>query len=652
MWRSDAWRGNRYSEEPREIAFVMRGLSDYFGSALDDRSYAVTFEPLADTLGATDVIGHRVILNPAILNGKRAPFDGRDVDEMMSVAAHEAGHALMAAPGDQVYDPWNARVTAKAGALAALAVNLIEDMMIDGKPYAHHNRGLAELTAALRVEQASEQTAIGLAIWKATDRVLSPEDLLKLWGVMRLHGAKLPAIGGRAEAIRIVNRLDPIADRVERFPGFNDQTGISARSKAVDDVLEILTQYTPDKPTPKPQGEQGEPGDEEEEGEQGEPGEGEGGKPGKGSGKGEQGEGKAEGGSGSGKPGEGEPDNGGADGQGEGSGEQGEPGKGDAQGEQGEGGKASGTPGQGVGSGAGDAKAKAKPINGSTADIPDACPNHGAVDAAHDAKSKAGRALWREVKREAEAIEATRPVQGKSVMAPYVDKRMTKAIAASFDRLASEPDRGRRVDRGKIDKRRLPYAGHRDDVFTALNSVTISGQVVMLIDLSGSMNGYDRLVKSIAASVYVALQRTEVKVSIYSYGQGGVPGQAAKLADARKVYGAFDMAVASGGTPTAHGFRAVLKSEKPGRGENMIIHVTDGGAEGGPSVAGAAMDQAIDAGWHVVNVFVGFDQRASYRNMTRAIGTHITKFDELPGVIEEAIEGIVKSAKSKAQRNR
>lgn len=241
---SDLWRGQRHEHLPREIAYVTRAISDYFGSACRDRSFRVTWQPFDMAPGATDTQSKRVIFATGLLDGMSAPFTGTDVDTLAGIAAHESGHVLIAqahGAGTQWHnDP-----------LAALVRNLIEDMAIDADPMLRHNRELGTLTANVRDTLRDKRNGDGLTqrdmirgYWKHGANPSPAIELARMWGCAALFRCREVLSGegvARDMDCATLAALWPIADRImgSRY-SLTDQSFGTSLDNATRDALRIL----------------------------------------------------------------------------------------------------------------------------------------------------------------------------------------------------------------------------------------------------------------------------------------------------------------------------------------------------------------------------------------------------------------------------
>lgn len=592
MARSNIWRSSRFKDKAREVAAVTRGISDYFGSAARDRDYRVTWAPIANTYGGTDVRHKRVILNPALLDkvSPEAPFSDEAVDLMQGVAAHEAGHAVIAAThsSERHYD--------------GMIGNVVEDLMIDRGAFRHYNPGLAVETLALRDYMATEELVAIDKFWRDNPEVCQPQQLLNLWACSRLFGEYLADLPNRKHERQYVILLDVVADGLIAFDDFTGHSAQNARVAAIRDINAILAEYksiTPES-APEPDEDEGEDGDE--------------------------GEGTITAAHTPDDYEKGDEDaNDTSDGDGEG--DESAPTPADEPAKSPKGGKAS----------------KGPTREDWDASVPDVCPGITDATVAPDSDTL-DPDFWREVARELELLDIARPrVTGKVHMARYTDKRTVAGVRSAYAALASEPTPQRHHDNGRIDRHRLAFATARDDVFTRQRDKALSGKVVIILDLSGSTRGYEPLIKSSAASVYEALAKTALDVWVYGYGNPNV----FQMATPKKVFPAFENINAGGGTPTTEAFAAALAEVKPRSGEsNVIIHVTDGVAGDVPSAI-AQMDKARRAGWKVLNIGIG----SSGANLPYAKASDsqqsIESYTKLPTLLAAAVKDIVRGHKRK-----
>lgn len=669
MAKSDVWRFNRYEDKARDLAHITAGISSYLGSAANDRSYRVTWGSIAGTYGGTDITHKRVILAPVLLDkveartgNSEAPYSGEAVDIMQGVAAHEAGHITLT------------KVTEQKPEDDGIVGNIVEDMMIDGPAYRAHNPGLGKLTHDLR-EYMSDDPDDGVPgldkFWRHGPTPCSAENLLRVWAVGRLYGHRLARVTRRDFEAPYVEMLDRVADRLYTLDSFTDYVAVAARNDSVRDINAILARYAEDEKTqPREPGEDGEERDEDE-------GDGDG----EGSGSGKSGKGKGKGktskGSGSGPSSDAtdrlnseDEDGGDEDGDGDDEGDDGDEADADADADD----SASGTdpgdenglsndaPDARNGSESGDSRGEAgdadsdapggkkggkassrkAPADWDKLGKPEVCMNHdhrGGAAFPHDIDDDDN--FWKDVQHELAVLDIAKPgVTGKVHLAAYTDKRTVAGVRRAYQRLASEPVRQAHHDSGRVNKRALGSAMTRDDVFTRLRDKKLDGNVVLILDLSGSVQGHVATVKACAASVYEALGATDLRCHVYSYGKPNV----AKLADPRKVYPAFANIDAGGGTPTSGAFVAVLKEVRARGASNVIIHITDGVADNVPAAC-AVMEQARKTGWKVINVGVGGSgSRLPYRSVSDSV-QYVQDYTELPKLMTAAIGDIVQSHK-------
>ena len=582
----------------REIANVTHGIGTYVGTAANDRSVRVTWAPIAGTYGMTETRTKKVTLNPSLLTKHcpTAPFTGAAVDIMQGVAAHEAGHVVLAA----------AHGTGHAGMIG----NVVEDLMIDGPAFSAYNPGLAELTANLRVNMAVEEMPMLDKTWREAPSPATRDGLLNVWACCRLYGHRLPVLDNRKAERRAVGLLDVVADSLQTLADFTGYRAEQARHDAIRDINAVLDEYAaqnpqPPKPEPEPEdaddeddedgddGAKGETGDEEEEGD--------------------------------------EPGSGNGEGDSEGDDESNSTDKADAGDEPGDAAEA------GTGNGAG--KATDAPNAPGWDEAPNPCPNK----CGDDAVSEADAQLWNEVAEEMKNLDIARPndAASKVRLAAFTNKATVQGVKAAFAALASEPVRARHNDSGRIDRRALPHTMYRDDSFSRNRDRALTGQLVLILDLSGSMSSNVNTVKASAASVYEAMQNSGVKVWVYSYGNPEV----AQLATPTKVAQAFVNIGSGGGTPTAEAFAAVLKDVRTRSGEtNVIIHITDGVAGNVPNAI-EQMAAAQKQGWKVLNIGVGSSGRTlPYEKVSDAL-SFIKDFTKLPKLLATAVKDIMRAHK-------
>lgn len=672
MARSNIWRATRFSDKAREVATVTRGISDYFGSAAQDRDYRVTWAPIANTYGGTDIKHKRVILNPALLDklSPEAPFTDEAVDTMQGVAAHEAGHAVIAAThGRDGYD--------------GMVGNVVEDIMIDRGAFRHFNPGLAQETLALRDFMATNDTNEDgtpgglIAIdkfWRENPEVAQPPQLLNLWACSRLYGSRLPDLPNRKHERRYVTLLDVVADGLVALDDFTGYSAQAARIQAITDINAILAEYKSITPPPAPEAapeadeDEGDEGEDEDEGQNGlgsespEGDEDESDEDGDGDpGEGEEGEGETAIGHtpddyekddsdeapGKGSKADAEDDderiNDEAD-EVPGDGDEDADEDSDGEGEGDEGDESSDKPADKPAKSPKGGKASKAPTRDDwDASIPDVCPGlHEETVAADSETSDPG--FWQDVAKELELLDIARPrVTGKVHMARYTDKRTVAGVRSAYAALASEPTPQHHHDSGRVDRHRLAFATHREDVFSRQRDKALTGKVVIILDLSGSTRGYEPLIKSSAASVYEALSKTDLDVWVYGYGSPNV----FQMATPKKVHPAFDNINAGGGTPTTEAFAAVLAEVKARSGEsNVIIHVTDGVADNVPTAIDQ-MSKARRSGWKVLNIGIGASGANLPYGKVSDSQQSIEDYTKLPALLSAAVKDIVRGHKRK-----
>ncbi|MDE1850045.1 MAG: VWA domain-containing protein [Candidatus Micrarchaeota archaeon] len=556
---SDGWRMARYDDLVRETAYVTRAASDYLGSAADDRSYTVMWQPLADTVGQTIPESKRVVLSPALIPAC-APFTGEAVDRIVAVAAHEAGHVRM------MRGSTHPSISGHIGhpGRFIMASNIIQDLIIDGPIYRRSNETLGALTASLRADPSDRQQILDYWYGKPEGDLLlkfDPDSLdleyvaiaaLRMWGVARLHGIRLATLprtpkhrkawietfatfDGVADLLDYDNRqFDALADSIP--PMYQTWTGM---------LCELTHGDHADEDVPDP---------------------------------------SLSGGSGSGDEGVEDSDD-------------------------------SVLPalcGSGRGSGSG--------CECEDSHLPDP------------------PAFWSAVEREIrQQDERVRP-SGRADLRPFTRKAIVSRIRTALMRAASEPDRSRREESGRIDKRMLPRAmSGRSDTFTRYNDVRVEGKIVLLLDTSGSMTGSIQRLRSVAASIYVALEGTGITRAIYAYGDVNTH-DCVCLADDRHVSPMMAQLYANGGTPTREAFATVRARERIVPGINVIVHVTDVDGPVDRVSSDREIARTIADGWHVCNVFFG---NVGY-NVTGVQREVIYTLDDLPKLVERVAVEVVR----------
>lgn len=686
--RSDLWRGERHENKARETAYVTRALSDYFGAACKDRGYSVTWKPIRFAPGATDTQGKRVILSSGLLAGLSAPFTGEKVDELTGIAAHEAGHALIAEafghPSEWQYDP-----------LSALCRNLIEDMAIDAKPMQRYNGELGALTSGVRRAMRDEQAAMIAGYWRNAPGPASAIELARIWGCARLFDSRdaIAARAGRELDTATIAALDPIADSImgARMK-LTDKRFRLVLNCATRQMIEVLTGHEANAQAKRQADADQRPADADkaqadsdradtqrnrERNDQAESGESERGESGDDQGiddpdidgtaadsesdtdsdeRDSADSGKRERRD-TGDTSDSEPD---ADAEADAdantdteNGDTGdEPGDADAPGdsESGDSDADSDTDGSesgdGSGSGGTGAGAAGEDDPEWTGQLPTICINAEAEsdDQADGSGNADDPTFWRDVQREAAMLEAKRPAALGSrdalrTLAPYIDRKIIGQIERAYSALATEPTRRTRTDSGKIDRRRLVYADGRSDVFAQHVDRALEGSLILLLDLSGTTVNQERLIKQAGASIYAALKSTPIRVWVYSYGDPNV----VQLATPDRVVN-FDTVKANGGTPTAQAFARARADVKP-RGQSVIIHVTDGEPDNAVT-AHAQMEAARVAGWKVINVLIGRYSRRSL-DLAKVSDSVVSLRDyrELPAMLADAVGQIVRAHK-------
>lgn len=680
MARSNCWRFQRFSDMARELANVTAGISEYFGAATGDRSYRVTWKPIAGTYGATDVKNKVVTLHPGLLTERcpTAPFDDDTVDMMQAIAAHEAGHAALE--------------RARSGRPATFycrnyVINVVEDLMIDGPAFAAFNPGLAGETSRLRTEMAKRFLAPTLDAWRnGPTPCPDGQSLLSLWAVARLYGAKLPRVSRRKFEQDFVDLMDVVGDELQALDDFAGYRGQMTREQALKQLETIIQNYDrrapqqeqkPGKQPPIDDGEQSGEGDEgdgsdsgegdedpEADEQQGSDGDGDdeadddeadddGGSDDGDSDDDDDGETGTEGGSRAddngteriNTPGGGEADDEGEQdaetesaGEADGNGGDGDEAGDEADAEGNEGGESSdggSAESDGPGGKASTKQDWADRMN------PEVCPST-PKDPTGDPLGGQDRDFWREVSSALEALDviaSKAEPRGKDLLRELTDKQTVAAVRRAYEELASEPTRSRRQDSGRVDRHSLHRATHEDDVFTRNKDRQMSGQIVVLLDLSGSVGGYDELAKATAASLYEAMRTTEVDVWVYSYGKP----TCVQLATPREVKNAFVQARSGGGTPTGAAFHTVLQQVTPKRNEvNVLFHVTDGGADD-MATALKAMEEAGKRGWKVVNVAVRIP-KLPYGDVSHSM-QYLTDYRALPKLVVRMVKDLMKAHK-------
>lgn len=626
--RSDGWRGVRHQNEVQETAYITKAVSDYCRVAAGE-NVQVTWQgmPLEKGIAATNLQTKQVTLNGGLLDGQKAPFTGAFVDQLTGLAAHEAGHLLLL---QQCRNPEHRDFMPTA--LGAVVWNIIEDMAIDGRPMAEYNAVFGELTRGVREngELAQSQREALIQRWESPEPLASPEDLANLWGcshLFRCRDAFTPLPHRQAE-LAVMQQLDPWAQKV-----MNSTTPLSEMGNqvlnAVHGVMAVLQKFQPTPQSGGGQEGQGSPQSGQSQGK----GSGKAGSKDQGSGGGEPEQEKAEDGSSESSQGE---DEGGEDSPGEStdskeSGDkQGEgDGKSDSSsGEQDSGEAGEGGGGEGQGSGAGEASGIYKPT------VPTVCLN----DSAKQTLTAKVKNFLKEVQQELKRIEMEQLLRdggrdAAKMLAPYIDRKTVNAIERAYQELASQPSRRKHEESGRIDRRRLVFAGQRSDVFTQQNDRKLEGTLVLLLDLSGSTASYEHLIKQTAANVYTALKRGGIQCHIFTYGDAIV-----KVADPIKVID-FRTFGSAGGTPTGPAFTRVLSEVSP-KGESVILHVTDGQPNGSPE---GQMAQAVKDGWKVVNIGVGFGFGSStYFGQPLEL---LRSYEELPAIVKRIVKHIVKTGR-------
>ena len=669
---SDIWRVVRHEDKAIETAYITRAIADFFGAVSGDRKFSIAWKE-ADQVqadGATAIKSRRVTFNGGLLNGVEAPFSGAFVDRLAGLASHEAGHVLIhESRGYEREDE---------SALGHLIRNIVEDMAIDFGPMAAWNPGVGALTRELRAAMRDEQLAIALPIWKGGSP-LSKTALIRLWGCGILFGyrSELAPIAGREDVTAIMDRLDIVAAMVTDSTNSIVSNVMAVRiDEACATIDRIIGDYVPPKPQEKPQ-EKPKPEESQEQEDSDEDSE-------DGSSDSESSDESGDESSDS----DSEDSNGDSDGQEDEDGqedagtsdsdedaEDAEDGSGNSSGdsdsEDSEDGSEDGSEDSDSDSDSDEAGTRGDKSDGSDQedsdedeDITDGlavCPGDEA-DKASDESSE----FWDGVRREAARIEQAEALRhgdrnADRMLRPWIDPRIVQEITRAYSELASEPSRSRREDTGRIDRKRIAFAGDRQDIFTLQSDRQLDGTLALLLDMSYSTHYYEKLIKRIGASVYTALRKTPIRCHVFAYGcllkkwypssyfkASGEPeimpsDRVVQLATPERVID-FGPVHSDGGTPTAEAVRGILAGV-PVRGQSVLLHVTDGQPE--QSEDEAALKEAKRAGWRIVTVTVGSEIRFDYGPLSDSL-SHIRDYSELP----EIIRGAVRDMLTKRSRSR
>lgn len=272
--------------------------------------------------------------------------------------------------------------------------------------------------------------------------------------------------------------------------------------------------------------------------------------------------------------------------------------------------------------------------------LPSTCPD----DSDEAEASDEDQAFWTRVKEEADRIDAESwerhgSVHTDQALRPWLDKPTVAAIRATYTRLASEPSRARRQESGKLDKRRIPFIRERDDIFSTHSDRQLDGTLAIALDLSGSTERVEQLIKRTGASIYAALRPTAIRCWIYSYGDPEV----VRLADPKRVV-PFDCVESHGGTPTGQAI-ATIRREVPRVGQSVMINVTDGGADS-MSHAQREMQAARAEGWRVINIMVGIGASWAqyYAECSDAIVV-LANYGQLAAAMRDIVDQLVKATR-------
>jgi hypothetical protein len=631
-----------------------------------------------DFAGNTSVAARNVKLASGLLAGQVAPFAGQFVDTLAGVAAHEAGHAIIASAMSD--DP-----------LERFVRNIVEDMAIDNRPMAKYNAGLGKLTHGMRQAMRDKQAPGITRAWQSLPSPMDTMSFARLWACSRLFECPEALIdstpGARALERAAIALLDPIATGVINA---NNAIALSTCREIMDRAtLEIVAElrayesaYQQVQATREleqaasDQAGQGDPdcedegsgsdasdrsANDEDEDDRDDEGSAQNGLSDAPEDEDDEDTENSDTGSDSDAPGIDDEDIDGTakpsegDSSGDDEGDSDASSDSDAESDGSRDSSGSDTPSRGSsvtpGSNASDDEDSAEtPGAFDPADMPTICVNAETLDS--DEGDDLGAEFWGEVDHELDALKAKQLERRGSnnatqTLRPYLDKSIVASIRNAYAELASEPAKRRRVDSGRIDKRRLAFAGARDDVFSQQIDRTLEGTLVVLLDFSGSVgNANIRLSKQAGASVYAALKPTPIDVYVYAYGvmNDDAPDSVIQIAKPQRVID-FDMAEDGNGTPTGQAFRAAMRDVHP-RGQSVIIHVTDGQPDSLPYAVNA-MNDARRAGWKIINVMIGnaftYPSMRTNNELTRAAVDSVQMlrdYKALPEVIRKAVRDL------------
>ena len=696
---SDFWRHDHSDDRVLELVSVLRGADNLIGLMGSD--IRTTWS--GDSTSYTDFEGRIVALDYGPLQGEPAPFPGSPVDEVIGYSAHEGGHCLWSAPGkvETIDREIRARLRSLPQAMRAAWRQGQGNLIPDGKgggvnPVTAECSRIQNILEDAHVDfRVAEQWPVaGEYIRVAREKLHQkrPIDLaeiarqsrpdrnavLNLWIAVSLYECDLPvrmsARVRRAMTFLLGKTNEAIAER----------DGVTRHRMAVD-VAAYLYREFPTAQAPLPLLPQ--PG---QAGGQGAPSQGGGSGtalPAPGSGQptdgdaadgasGSSGEAEDEDGPNAGRGGDADGDEADDEAADEGDGQDDDSDAGDSSGEDPDGEDGDGDGGEAEDSDAGAPGSEGDPSQGQ--DPPSAGdPGSGAgsepgeagnlddfddrevVAVPEDLLREVAAAISQELEdlsaSVAEALaEDPRHVAATARKAdedPELARRVTARVMSQVQEIRRVFDRQQDaqtrhltgLERGKLDGRRLARVGAGDlNVFRRRQVLETPDLAVgLLLDVSGSMNGYMDVVEETAAVFAEGLIRKRgVNFAAWTYTGGGGQVDLTRICDRRLGKLCLANVVRGGGTPSGAAIAGakVLLERMPER-RKVLIHFTDGQPDNFHHVV-RAVAACREAGIRVYSIGVGAAGGSFQGQYGPGNWEVIRRVPELPAAVARLLKGL------------
>jgi uncharacterized protein with von Willebrand factor type A (vWA) domain len=610
---SDFWRHDRSDDRVLELVSVLQGSDNLIGLMGSD--IRVTWS--GQEVSYTDFQRRIVALDYGPLQGERTPFPGSRVDEVIGYAAHEGGHCLWSEPGkDQSIEGEISRrlstlpqalkrawAADQQGTLAELCriQNILEDAYVD----CHIAERWEVLGEHIRIARAklAERRPIDL---EAIARQARPDRnaVLNLWIAVSLYDYELP----RRMTVRVRKAMTFLLDLTQKAVG--TESSHDRHLMAVDAAACLYREF-PSKEAPLPVLPQAMPT-------------GSGGSQGQGipvpvaAVGGEVADDKDDEDSGAGQEGEDEVEEGlGGDGGEDGEEDIDE----DTEGEASEAGSASEEEDKPL-----DKEAPPQPQGGQSqdgqADSQDEDSQQGGDEAGQVGNlddfddrevvpvprkllEEIADAIAHEIEDLSQSVAEALAEDPRQVAAsarkadddPELARRVTSQVMSQVQEIRRVFDRQQDVqarylkglDRGKLDDRRLDRVGAGSlNVFQRRQVLERPDLAVgLLLDVSGSMSGYMRIVEQTAAVFAEGLIRKPgVNFAAWTYTGGYTHVELTRICDRRLGKLCLANVAQGGGTPSGAAIAGVkvLMERMPER-KRVLIHFTDGQPDNSHHVA-------------------------------------------------------------------